>query len=231
MIMEPPPGYPPPTLVRKRGRVVSARAVIVFLLLFAGLGWFIVNSLLDRAPPPPPAVAGTDASGAGDADSDAAVLPDTTRPGAPRVIVERPIEDGAAAGEAFDARKPNQWYFVDRLGDGPGAIYSRDGGQWSFAFACTTRTRMIEFIALGTGSPGAFVDQAIDVGKVKLAMEATYSKHADGTISTTLPASHPFFNALDGSTPMEIQLVADRKTIVPVGPAVVRLIRDCRGRA
>lgn len=233
--MEPPPGYPPPTLVRKKSRGLPVRVLVLLLLILAGLGYGAVSMLLGDAPPPPPPAAApraeTDASGAGDADSEAAALPDTARSEAPQVIVERPIEEGAATGGARDARKPNQWYFVDRLGDGPGAIYSRDGGQWNFAFACAARARTIEFIAVGVGSPGDFVDQVINVGSYKLAMDATYSKDGGGIISTVLPASHDFFNALDGSTPMEIQLVADRKTIVPVGPGVVRLISVCRGRA
>lgn len=229
--MEPPPGYPPPTLIRKKSSGVPVRVVVIVLLALAGLAYGAVNMLLDNEAPPPPAPvqrAATDASGAGDADSEAAALPDAAKP---QVIVEQPIEEGAATGNAGDARKANQWYFVSRLGDGPGAIYSRDGGQWNFAFACATRARTIEFIAMGTGEPGDFADQVINVGSFKLAMDATYSKDGGGMISTTLPASHPFFNALDGSSPMEIQLVAGRKTIVPVGPGVVRLIRTCRGRS
>lgn len=234
MIMEPPPGYPPPTLIRRRPRAASVRFAIIVLLLFAGLGFYIVSRLLDGAPTSPPPSAPVDAGPVepGNADAAANSLPDTEQPaGPPQIVVEKPVESGTAAADPPDARKPNQWYFVPRLGDGPGAIYSRDGGQWDFAFACTTAARTIEFIAVGTGFPGEFVDQAISVGKVRVMLEAGYSKNAGGTISATLPASHPFFNSLDGTTAMEVQMVADRKTIVPVGPAVVRLVKDCRGRS
>lgn len=227
--MEPPPGYPPPTLVRRRTRFGSARFIILFLVLFGGLGYYLVSELLDRAPPSQrPERATADVSGVADADAPAAAMPDAAEDG---IIVEQPVEPGTAEAKAGDARKPNQWYFVMALGDGPGAIYSRDGGEWDFALACTKQTRMIEIIAVGTGFPGSFVDQSIRVGKVRLMMDATYAKLAGGTISTTLPAAHPFFDALVGDVPMEFHLVADRKTIVPVGPAVVRLIQDCRSRS
>ncbi len=224
--MEPPPGYPPPTLFRKRSRLAALRPVIIILVLLAGVGYLAMTMLLDNEPsPPPPAPVERK-------EVEAAPVPavDTVPPEAPQVIVEQPIEEGSATGKARDARKANQWYFVKHLGDGPGAIYSRDGGQWNFALACTTRARTIEFIAVGTGSAGTFTDQQIKVGQFKLMMDAAYSKDGGGTISTTLPASDPFFDALDGGAPMEIQLVADRKTIVPVGPDVVRLIKACRGR-
>ena len=225
MIMEPPPGYPPPTLVRKKSRG-PFRFGVLFFVLFAGLGFILVTRLLEQpSEPPPPAPAAADPGGVGDADAAPAALPDSGQ-----IIVEKPVEEGAAAAKAPDARKPNRWYFIDRLGDGPGAIYSRDGSQWNFAFACTSATRTIEFIAVGTGSPGTFVDQSISVGKVKLMMDASYSKDGGGTISTILPASHPFLKALDGSAPMEVKLHALRKTIVPVDANVVRLIGACRGR-
>lgn len=230
--MEPPPGYPPPTLVRKKSRRVPVKAVLLFLALFATIGFLCVNFLLSDGPPAPSAPvrqAETDASGAGDADAAPAILPDTAA-GPPQVIVEQPIEEGVRTANAPDGRKPNKWYYVSRLGDGPGVIYSRDGGRWNFAFACDLSARTIEFIAVGTGSPGAFVGQTIMVGSVRQALEAAYSKDGGGTITSTLPASDPFFNALDGSMPMEVQLVADRKTIVPIGPDVVRLISECRGR-
>jgi hypothetical protein len=145
-------------------------------------------------------------------------------------MVETPEAAEAAAQPSVDARKANQWYYVPRLGDGPGAIYSRTGGQWNYAFACNQAARTIEIIATGTGDPAGFDQQAIDVGKTRLMMDATYARDGGGVISTVLPAKNSFFDALDGSAPMEIQLVASRKAIVPVGADLVRLIRTCRGR-
>ena len=233
MIMEPPPGYPPPTLIRRKSRATSPRFILLFLTLFAGLGFYIVHQLLDGASPPlaPVPVARTvvDRNGVADADAAPAALPDMTKSVEAPPLVEKPVDTGIA--KARDARKPNQWYFVGALGDGPAAIYSRDGGPWNFAFACTAKTRRVEFIAVGTGSPGSFDRQVIKVGKVRLMMDATYSKEGGGTISTSLPASHPFFNALTDKATMEVQLVSDRKTTIPVGPNVVRLIRACRGGA
>jgi hypothetical protein len=230
MIMEPPPGYPPPTLVRKRARSARLRAVLLFLVPFAAVGYFAANLFLSSDSPAPIERTEIEVRQPGNADSPPAALPDAPPVEAPQVIVEQPLEEGAVSGNAGDGRRANQWYFVSRLGDGPGAIYSRDGGQWNFAFACTTRTRMIEFIAVGTGSPGGFTDQVINIGGTRVDLDASYSKDGGGTIMAELPASHALFNALDGSLPMEVQLVADRKTIVPVGPNVVRLIKECRGR-
>jgi hypothetical protein len=226
MNMETPLGYPPPTLVvRKRSARSGLRAFAVMIALAAALGFYVVDSLIEPPAAPPPVVPGE----AGDADTKAAALPDTAQE--PPIMVDAPPADTAPAQPSVDARQPNRWYYVDSLADGPGAIYSRDGGAWSFAFACTTKTRVIEFIAVGTGSPGDFDQQSIDVGKVRLMMDAGYSKDGGGTMITTLPASHPFFNALDGTAPMEVRLHENRKTIVPVGPDVVRLIKTCRGRA
>lgn len=170
-----------------------------------------------------------DANGTGGIDSNAAALPDSAATQA--VIVERPGDSAAPAQPSPDARQPNRWYYVNVLGDGPGAIYSRTGGQWNFAFACTARARVIEFIAVGTGAPGDFDKQSIRIGKVRLMMDASYSPEGGGTIITKLPATHPFFNGLNGETPMEIQLQRNRKTIVPIGPDVVRLVKACRGSA
>jgi len=230
MIIEPPPGYPPPVLVRKR----SAKRPLALLILVAFVVAAIIIGLLERqgtteqtaparAQPAPPAT-----KFVGNADSAAESLPDA---GDAAVAVETALAEPVRAANAPDGRKANLWYFVPRLADGPGAIYSRDGHQWSFALSCTTRRRTIEFIAIGTGSPGYFDKQSIKVGKVRLMMDATYSKEQGGTISTTLPAAHPFFKALDGSAPMEVQLVAGRKIILPVGPAVTHLVDICRGRA
>lgn len=225
MNMETPLGYPPPTLiVRKRSAKRGLRAFVVMIVAAGGLGFYVVDSLLESPPRPAPAPV---ASEVGDADADPAALANSA--GEPSITVDAPPADTAPAQPSVDARQPNRWYYVGRLADGPGAIYSRSGGQWNFAFACTTRTRMIEFIAVGTGSPGDFDQQSITVGKVRLMMDAGYSKEGGGTMITTLPASHPFFKALDGTAPMEVRLHKTRKTIVPVGPDVVRLIEACRG--
>lgn len=229
--MQGPIGYPPPTLVRKRsGFPKRAVTVLVAIVLIAG-GYGVTR--LIQSPPAPEAVERTASppavgAGAASADTPAAALPDAAA-AKPAVVVETPA-DGTIVDNPVDARRPNSWYYVARLGDGPGAIYSRTGGQWSYALACTTAAKTIEIIAVGTGSPGAFDRQAITVGKVRLLMDATYSPDGGGMISATLPARHAFFDALDGSAPMEIQLHANRKTVVPVAPEVVRLIRDCRGR-
>lgn len=232
MNVQAPIGYPPPTLVRKKSGFFRLRTLAILLVVGALIaGGYVVTRLLqtrEAAPPPAkPAPPQPDASVVAPVDTPAAALPDTAA--APPVTVETPA-DTAKVDKPVDARVANSWYYVPRLGDGPGAIYSKTGGQWSYALACTAKTRMIEIIAVGTGSPGNFEQQAITVGKAKLLMDASYSSDGGGTISATLPAADPFFTALDGSAPMEIQLVADRKTVVPVGPAVARLVSACRGR-
>lgn len=218
-----PAGYPPPTLVRKRSGLRRVRIVILLLitaliLLVYALSRFVADG---SAAPAPVAPVQVEATGEGDAGT--AIEPPMT--------VDAPIDSATPVQPTPDARRPNRWYYVDVLGDGPGAIYSRTGGQWNFAFACTARTRVIEFIAVGTGTPGNFDRQSVSVGKVKLMMDASYSADGGGTMITALPAAHPFFNALDGKAPLEVQLHAGRKTIVPVGPDVIRLVRACRGRA
>ena len=223
--MQGPIGYPPPTLVRKRSGLRMRLAVVLATVALAAGGYGVARLFLSGpkvAPAPSEARPGPVTASA---DTPAAAMPDA----AAAVVVEAPA-DAPAVDKPVDARRANAWYYVPRLGDGPGAIYSRTGGQWSYALACTSATRTIEIIAIGTGSPGGFDRQAITVGKVKLMMDASYSPDGGGTISTTLPASHAFFDALDGSAPMTIQLHATREAVVPVGPAVVRLIRDCRGR-
>lgn len=225
-----PEGYPPPTLVRKRrGRGRGLLWLLGFLAL-AGIA-YLVSGLIrfsDPAPVAQPPVAAPAPAPIEDADTPAEAVPEA--PAAPSVVVETPEAAAAAAQPSVDARKPNQWYYVGRLGDGPGAIYTRTGGQWNYAFACNPAARTIEIIATGTGDPGGFDQQMIQVGSTKLMMDAIYARDGGGVISTTLPAKHGFFDALDGSAPMEIQLVASRKTIVPVGPELVRLVRTCRGR-
>lgn len=234
MNMDPPigpVGYPPPTLIRKRSGLRRMRTIIplcaigLALIIYA-VGQFLAGDSAQTASarPAPPATVG--AAGAGDADASPATLPDSAT--GPAMIVERPADSAVAAQPSPDARQPNHWYYVEVLGDGPGVIYSRTGGQWNFAFACALRTRMIEFIAIGAGAPGGFDQQSISVGKVRLMMDASYSTEGGGTITTMLPAKHPFFDALDGSEPMEVRLHATRRTIVPTDPEVVRLVKACR---
>nr|WP_157034260.1 hypothetical protein [Sphingomonas sp. Y57] len=223
--MQGPIGYPPPTLVRKRSSPRARLMVALMAVLLVAGGYGLAELLLSAPKGVPLPSASTSGTLTATADTPAAAMPDASN----AVVVEAPT-DAATVEQPVDARRANAWYYVPWLGDGPGAIYSRTGGQWSYAFACTSAARTIEIIAVGTGSPGSFDKQAIGVGRVKLMMDASYSSDGGGTISTTLPAGHAFFNALDGSAPMTIQLHADRKVVVPVGPAVVRLIRDCRGR-
>ncbi|WP_340313987.1 hypothetical protein [Rhizorhabdus argentea] len=218
--MEAPAGYPPPTLIRRRRRFGRMPTTAALLILALVLGTCTLGRSLEREP------LHTAVPDQGRVQPRA---PDPVA--APAMIVEGSTHATVAVQPSIDARKPNRWYYVARLGDGPGAIYSRDGGQWNFAFACDARTRMIEFIAVGTGSPGDFDQQALRVGNVRLLMDATYARDSGGTISMKLPAAHPFLNALDGRTPMEVQLMPTHKTLVPVDAAVVRLVRACRGRA
>lgn len=226
-----PEGYPPPTLVRKRTSKGVRVVLLLVLALLAGAAFMVAGRLFDSAPEPAapteirPAEPLPVPAPAPSADAEAP----PAEPAAPAVVVETPEQAMAAAPPSVDARQPNQWYYVRRLGDGPGAIYSRTGGQWNYAFACNRAARTIEIIAVGTGDPAGFDRQAIEVGATRLAMDATYSRDAGGMISATLPAGDAFFAALDGSAPMAFQLVAGRKVIVPVGPELVRLIRTCRG--
>lgn len=227
MNMESPIGYPPPTLVRRRsGRAKLVMLLLALMLLATVIGAWGIGRMV-RTPPARPAPRPVAAPPVQAADLPAAAMPDASAK--PVVTVETPDSAGATQ-PSVDGRKANQWYYVGRLGDGPAAIYSRNGGQWSYAFACTPQTKMVEFIAVNTGSPGTFDKQSIVVGKTRLMMDAGYSADGGGTISTSLPAGHPFLRALNGTAPMEIQLYETRKTIVPVGPALVRLVRDCRGR-
>lgn len=225
-----PEGYPPPTLVRKRrGRGKGLLLLLGFILL--AVGAYLIAGLFQSEPAPVAPLTvekPAPARPVEDADRPAEAVPEA--PAAAPVLVDTPETAEAAAQPPVDGRKANQWYYVRRLGDGPGAIYSRTGGQWNYAFACNPAARTIEIIATGTGDPGGFDQQAIAIGSTRLNMDATYAKDGGGVISTILPAKHGFFDAFDGRAPMEIQLVANRKAIVPVGPELVRLIRTCRGR-
>lgn len=222
MNMHGPIGYPPPTLVRKRSGV-RLRWVALVLVAAVVLGMFGFSSFLDRSPEP---VAVEELAPAPAPQ----VAPAPIVPAEPEMTVERLDTDAVAAQSTVDARQPNRWHYVPRLGDGPGVIYSRNGAGWDYALACTPQTKMIEFIAIGTGSPGEFDKQTLTVGAKTLAMDAYYSESGGGTIGMKLPAGDPFFTALDGASPLEIQLYATRKTIVSVGPDVMRLIRTCRGQ-
>ena len=216
-----PAGYPPPTLIRKRSGLRRVRTMILLLTVALVLVIYAVSQFMADEPAPAAPVQTR-------AGSEGAMQPDTIAQAA--AAMEPPADNAAPVQPSPDARQPNRWYYVDALGDGPGVIYSRTGGQWNFAFACTAATRIIEFIAVGTGAPGDFDQQSISVGKVKLMMDASYSPDGGGTIITRLPAAHPFFNAFDSKTPMEVQLHARRMTTVPIGPEVVRLVKTCRGR-
>lgn len=225
MNMQTPIGYPPPTLVRRRSAWSKLRLPLAILVVVAAAA---IGALFLMPSPKAPSVR--------HADANQPVAP-LVRPPAPKVaevappvVIDIPRPDIATATKPFDGRKANHWHYVPRLGDGPGVIYSRTGKGWDYAMACTPAASTIEIIAVGTGSPGTFDRQSIGVGKVKLMMDATYSPDGGGTISTRLPASHPFFKALDGSAPMEIQLYETRKTLIPVDPEVVRLVRQCRDR-
>ncbi|KRB86361.1 hypothetical protein ASE00_06505 [Sphingomonas sp. Root710] len=226
-----PAGYPPPTLIRKRSGSRRKRAIILLFTVGTLLVIYAVSQLLagDSAqnnsgrPVPPVAVEG---AGPRDADANPATMPDSAAE--PPMTVETPGDGAAPAQPSPDAREANHWYYVAALGDGPGVIYSRTGGRWNFAFACTLRTRTIEFIAVGTGAPGSFDKQSISVGKVRLMMDASYSPDGGGTITTTLPAAHPFFSALSGAEAMEVRLYETRKTVVPIGADVARLVKTCR---
>lgn len=225
MNMQGPIGYPPPTLVRRRSAWARLRLPIAIMLVVALAA---IGAALLMPPASPPSVRHADTS----LPAAPVVRPPPVEKAAPvpPVVIDIPRPDIATAAKPVDGRKANHWHYVPRLGDGPGVIYSRTGRGWDYALACTTATSTIEIIAVGTGSPGSFDRQSITAGKTKLMMDATYSPDGGGTISTRIPARHPFLGALDGSVPMEIQLHETRKTIVPVDPEVIRLIRQCRGR-
>lgn len=223
--------YPPPTLIPRKSRASWGRR-----LVFVGtLGLLVATCTVARfagggdgdkaqrgpfADPAPPAPAPADAS-----TPNAATV---VTPLAP--LAAAPADAVAPPAPSIDARQPDHWYYVPQIGDGPGAIYSRQGGGWDYAFACTAATHMVEFIAVNTGDPGSFDQQYMRIGRVKLMLDAAYSKEGHGTISSKLPARHPFFDAFVGTgKSIELQLLANQTVVVPVGSAVTRLIRDCRG--
>jgi len=216
--------YPPPSVVgRSRASWVRRAVFVVTLALLVGTCAVSRWSRQDMAKPDP-------AAGMGHGfdvtrgRADPVAIPAGLPAEAADVATPAPLQ------RSVDGRQPDHWYSVARLGDGPAAILSRTGGGWDYAFACTAATRTIEFIAVNVGNPAGFDQQYMRVGRTKLMMDATYAKDGGGTISTRLPASHPFFNSFASTDPsMELQLLADRKVVIPIGPEVVRLIRDCGG--
>lgn len=225
MNMHGPIGYPPPTLVRKRSG--SRLRWVILLMALVAIGLFAFSQFMGKSPPPAPVEEPV-------APPVAAPEPapvEAVAPAEPAMTVENLETAAAPAQAAVDARQPNHWHYVPKLGDGPGVIYSRNGNGWDYAFACTPQTKVIEFIAIGTGSPGEFDKQSMTVGATKLMMDAYYAPSGGGTIGMKLPAADPFFSALDGTSPLEIQLYQSRKTIVSVGPDVLRLVRACRGQS
>lgn len=213
--------YPPPSLIPRRSRASWTRRIVFVATLGLLLGTCTVARL-----------AGND-----DGDkADQGPLSDSALPSRHDEPPPSKAPDAAPATSpappSLDARQPDHWYYVPQIGDGPGAIYSYSGGGWDYAFACTLATHTIEFVAVNIGDPGTFDQQYMRVGRVKLMLDASYSKEGHGTISTKLAARHPFFDAFTGTgKDIELQLLADHKVVIPVGSEVTRLIRDCRGKA
>jgi hypothetical protein len=222
--------YLPPTLIPQKSRASWGRR-----LVFVGtLGLLVATCTVarfagggDKAQQGPLADPAT-LDAPAPADTPASEATTAVAPAAPAVVA--PDSAASPSAPSIDARQSDHWYYVPQIGDGPGAIYSRSGGGWDYAFACTAATHMIEFIAVNTGDPGSFDQQYMRVGRVKLMLDAAYSKDGHGTISTKLPARHPFFDAFVGTDKaIELQLLADQTMVIPVGSAVTRLLRDCRG--
>lgn len=212
--------YPPPSLIPRSRASWTRRIVFV-----ATLGLLLGTCTVAR-------FTGNDDGGKVDQGpfSDSALPSRHDEPSPSKAPDAAPAP--APAPPSIDARQPDHWYYVAQIGDGPGAIYSYNGGGWDYAFACTQATHMIEFIAVNTGDPGTFDQQYMRVGRVKLMLDASYSKEGHGTISTKLAARHPFFDAFTGpDKTIELQLLAGHKVVIPVGSEVTRLIRDCRGKA
>jgi hypothetical protein len=236
--------YPPPTLVPKTSRAAWIRRIVLVATLSLMLGTCVFTRLLHRGgkiQSASPAVADVPIESAPEAPVAQAPAP-TVQPapadtanqvaavdGAPPAV--QPAQPaGAVPQPGGDARQPNRWYYVPQIGEGPGVIYSRDGGRWSYAFACSLANRTIEFIAVGVGDPGGFDRQYLKVGGAKLMLDAGYAKDGGGTISAKLPAKHPFFdNFLGSDKSLELQMLPGSQVITPVGPDITRVIRECRG--
>ena len=238
--------YPPPTLIKRRSRGAWVRYAVLLLIVAIVLGTCTASRFMstDRSPK---GTASSDIAASPDAASSATEIVEAPPAGAlaepppaeqtaaptPGPVPEAAAAESVAVAQApmqeGDAREANRWYYVRTLGDGPGAIYSRTGGQWDYAFACALATRTLEFIAVNSGNPRGFDRQSMRVGTLDQPMDATYSRDGGGTISMRLPAGNRFFSALANGATVEVQLLASRRVILPVGPDLVRLIRDCRG--
>jgi hypothetical protein len=228
-------------LVARRSRAALMRRIVVAATLLLLIGTCTASRFLggggskkhkaveDAAGPfdaPSNAVADADAVGApaDEGASPAADAPRTEALAPPTPAGSAPVQPSA------DARQANRWYYVQQIGDGPGAIYSRDGGGWDYALACTLTTRTLEFIAVNVGDPGTFDKQYLKIGRIKLMMDASYSKEGHGTLSTRLAAKHPFFDAFTGpNKALEMELIQDRKIVLAIGSELPRVIRECRG--
>ncbi len=237
--------YPPPTLTPGPSRAALIRRIVLVATLCLLLGTCAFSRLMQGRIDKPAAetvIASTDIAidKAGDVGVIApaeAVPAAVAAPAAPPVVTEvtppppaAPVP-AAAPASAADARQPNRWYYVPRLGDGPGAIYSRDGGPWSYAFACALPTRTIEFIAVGIGDPGSFDSQYLRVGGTRQMLDAGYSRDGNGTISSRLPAKAALFDQLAGAPrPIEMQLRAEGPLTVPAGAEIARVVRECRAK-
>lgn len=225
--------YPPPSLVARRSRASWLRRGVLVATLALLLGTCTVSRLTrgDDIGKSDPAAHVPDPFAEPQREArDVPDAPAAAMAGNEAVAAVNVADAAPPAQPPVDARQPNRWYYVPRLGDGPGAIFSRTGGGWDYAFACIAATRTIEFIAVNIGDPGGFDQQYMRIGRAKLMMDASYSREGQGTIITRVAATHPFFNAFAGPDPsLELQLLADRKVVIPIGAEVLRLIRDCGG--
>jgi hypothetical protein len=121
--MNGPPGYPPPTLVRRRRGLARPRHLVLLAVVAVVLGTCTLGRLIGTSEQPavqaPPA-------------QDRPAVRAETQAG---IRIVRPVEDSPRAQPSPDARKPNRWYYVARLGNGPEAIYSLTGLQWIYVLS------------------------------------------------------------------------------------------------
>jgi len=225
-------GYPPPTLFGRRSRRLGVHSIVLLLALAVVLATCTASRFIgsDKKTQPHSEEPSADAIVDVPSPSPAPQAPEnsvTPAPSVPAASADAPAEATPTAG---DLRQANRWYYVRALGDGPGVIYSRTGSAWDYAFACALPARTIEFIAVNTGSPAGFDQQSMQVGATKLMMNASYARDSGGTISTKLPATNAFFDTLTNGATLEVQLLANRRVMLSIGPEVARMIRDCRGR-
>ncbi|TZG29059.1 hypothetical protein [Sphingomonas montanisoli] len=245
--------YPPPTLVRKpTSRAVWIRRLVLVGTLLVLVGTWAVSNFMKSGEREPLVTAGQDRlaedmavdggteTTLGPIDGQEAALPSPADPApapdaapAEQAAVAAPPapEPVATQPRSSDSRLANNWHYVPRLGDGPAAIFTRNGGAWDYALACNTARGQIEFIAVRTGDPQGFGGQYMRAGGVTARMDATYSRTAGGTISMVLPARHQLFDAVAGQgQAIEAQVVAGAPAMLPVNGDVVRLVRQCRGQ-